>query len=368
MKKIIFSLVLLILVIHVNCSRQQNNSNIGLIQQLTGQMSKYGKTQVAAVKAMTDILNNEQKYENLLQIKLSVDDDKLQPSEGARIIQRMIDIDEVIAVIGAQGSSVTLSMAPIAEKNKVILISGASGSPKISEAGDYIFRTCPSDIYEGEYTAKIYSDMYKGKSIAILYINNDYGLGLKNAFLNKLTHKPSKILELPFVQGSNDFRSFINKIKAEKIEVVYLVGYEEMITIYKQAKQYGLKVNWMGNNQLNDQTMVDKIGTNADGTVFPGHQYELDSIKIKHSYFYKKYLELSKGEELDVFAAYAVDALLVIDYALKEGAKNGTEIKNILYKIKDFDGITGKFSFDSNGDAIRELTLYKIQNGKIIKI
>ena len=170
---------------------------------------------------------------------------------------------------------------------------------------------------------------------------------------------------MAFEQGANDFRIQLSKIKQEKIKVVYLVGYEEMITIFKQAKEYGLRCAWLGTNQLNDQTMIDKMGNTADGTIFPGQLYDVKDVEKGYPDFYKKYLEYSKGVDLDIFAAYAADALIVINDALMTGAKNGTDIKNYLLKVKNFKGVTGDFSFNSNGDAIRELALYQIINGKM---
>jgi len=345
----------------------QKEIKIGTIQQLTGQMAKYGKTHVAAVSAMLETINKERLEKKLPTIKLLTEDDQLQPSKGVSIIQKMITVDKVVAVLGAQGSSVTLAMAPIAEQSQVVLISGASGSPKITEAGDYIFRTCPSDVYEAEFTAKVYESLYKDKPLAIMYINNDYGIGLKDAFLRSLTSKPSVTLDLAFQQGTSDFRNLFTKIRNAKVTVIYLIGYEEMITIYKQAKEFGIKCNWLGNNQLNDQSIIDKMGTTADGTIFPGHKFKIDSIKLKYPEFYKKFLELSGGEELDVFAAYGVDALMVIIDALINGAKTGKEIKDELYKMKEIHGLTGKFSFNEKGDAVRELALYQIKNAKIEK-
>ena len=363
MKKFSLTLVLISLA-YYGCNTNKSN-NIGAIQQLTGQMSKYGKTQVAAVNAMKDVINTQRQKEGLPLLNTVSEDDKLEPQEGVKIINKMITVDKIVAAIGAQGSSVTLAMAPIAEQNKVVLISGASGTPKISNAGDYVFRTCPSDIYEGEFIAKVYDKLYPKKSIAILYINNDYGIGLRDAFKNKLVNKPAEIIDLAFEQGSRDFRNQISKINQQKIEVVYLVGYEEMITAFKQAKEFGLKCAWLGNNQLNDQTMINKMGTTADGTIFPGHIYSINEVKKKLPEFYKKYLVYSKGEELDVFAAYAADALMAINQALLNGATDGLGIKKELYKLKDFEGVTGKFSFDNNGDAIRTLALYQIKEGKM---
>ncbi|MFC1565135.1 ABC transporter substrate-binding protein [candidate division KSB1 bacterium] len=367
MKRKIIILSFLLIIFLVYCTTTDDIITIGSIQQLTGLMGKYGKTTMAAVTAQMELINEDRINKGLPEIRVIFEDDQLQPSVGVAAIRKLIDIDGAIAVLGAHGSSVTQAMAPIAESNQVILMSGASGSPAISDAGDYIFRTCPSDFLEGSMMAQYYNENHPGKSLGIIYINNDYGLGLKNVFNEKTDPKPAKVVELPYTQGAVDFRSHLTRIKQENIEVVYIVGYEEMITIYKQATELALKCIWLGNNQLNDQSLIDRMGTTADGTVFPGHKFELEEIKSRNSRFYQRYLELSEGEELDVFAAYGVEALQIINYVMLEGASTGVEIKEALYNISQFEGLNGTFHFDEHGDAIRILALYIIQNGQIVK-
>ena len=315
-----------------------------------------------------EIINGQRIKDGQNQIILKTYDDKLDPKTGVSCINQAISIDKSIAVIGALGSSVTMAMAPIAEKNKVVLISPASGAPDISTAGVYIFRTCPSDIYEAEVISKYYQEKDNAKSLAILYINNDYGLGLKDGFLNSLKSGKENVLTLAFKQGESDFRNMLLKIKSEGIQVVYVVGYEEMVAIFNQAKEMNLSCKWLGNNQMNDLAMLKKIGIAADGAIFPGHQYDIEKIKAENPEFFKLYMQKSNNVELDVFAAYGVDALLLIDYALKHGAKTGEDIQKAINNIKDFKGFTGTFSFDKNGDPIRELALYEVKNAQMVKI
>lgn len=356
--------ILIFILIFSNCS-QHRNIKIGSVQVLTGQMSKYGKTLEAALSAYIDVNKELRREKGLPEIEIITMDSRLEPKTGVSDINQLITVYHVPAVIGALGSSVTLAMAPIAEENKVVLISPASGSPEISGAGKYIFRTCPSDIYEAEFIARYYEKEFSENSLAILYINNDYGVGLKNGFLKTVQNKSLKPLFLSFEQGQNNFRNQLLRIKNDSIKVVYLIGYEEMITIFKQAKEMDVTVNWIGNNQLNDQSMIDKMGNTANGTIFPGHEYELSKIKKEHPEFYTKYLEQSNGQDLDVFAAYGVDALMLIEAAIDNGAKTGTEIKDYLDHIKEFNGLTGTFSFNTDGDPIRTLILYQIMDGKI---
>jgi len=329
-------------------------------------MAKYGRTHQAAVTAEMEQINRTHLTKGLPNVEVVFEDDQLQPAKGVAALRKLIDVDHVPAVIGAQGSSVTLAMAPIAQASKVVLISGASGSPKISSAGEYIFRTCPSDLLEGAIMAEFYLAHFAGKPMAIVYINNDYGQGLKKAFTDRLGASAPKILALAYNQGDVDFRTQLTRIRQEGMRVVYLIGYEDMVNVYRQAKELGIVCQWLGNNQLNDQSLIDKMGATADGTVFPGHKFMLEEIKKAQPEFYRRYLQLSKGVELDVFAAYGVEALQVIDFALSKGARTGPEIKDVLSKLDEFHGLNGDFHFDQNGDAVRSLSLYQIRNGKIV--
>ena len=365
MKKNFICLSLIFFVLF-SCEKK-NTIEIGSIQQLTGQMSKYGKTLQAAVLAETDIINAERKQKNLPLINITSEDDKLDPKTGVNALRQLIQTKKIQICFGAQSSSVTLAMAPAANQNKVVLISSASGSPEISKAGEYVFRTCPSDVYEAAICAEYFNSHYRDKSLAIVHTNNDYGVGLKDAFLRKIV-QPEKATVFPFQQGQTDFRTILSRINQQKIEVVYLIGYEEMIAVFKQATELGLTCQWLGNNQMNDPDMVSKFDKSANGTVFPGHQYDLDKIKSSRPDFYEKYMKYSGGVDLDVFAAYGVDALIAVNKAMLNGAKTGEQIKNELYKMKDIQGFTGVFCFDENGDPVKTIELYKIENGEIVKL
>ena len=362
----LFILLTLVQTFLVSCNNDKKNKiEIGSIQQLTGQMSKYGKTLQAALLAKTDIINEERKQNNLPLISITFEDDKLDPKTGVNALRQLIQTKKIQICFGAQSSSVTLAMASVANQEKVVLISSASGSPEVSRSGEYVFRTCPSDVYEASICADYYNSNFSNTSLAIIHINNDYGAGLKEAFLKNINN-PEKINVFPFQQGQSDFKTILSRIKQQQTDVVYLIGYEEMIAVFKQATELDLTCQWLGNNQMNDPDMVKKFEKSSNGTVFPGHQYDLDEIKSTHADFYAKYLKYSGDVDLDVFAAYGVDALIAVNQALINGAKNGEEIKNELYKMKAIQGVTGVFSFDENGDPVKTVNLYKIENGEIV--
>jgi len=127
----------------------------------------------------------------------------------------------------------------------------------------------------------------------------------------------------------------------------------------------GLKVNWIGAAQMGNQSLVDKLGTTADGVIFPSWEMNLDSIKTNNAEFYSLFQKYSNNADLDPFAANAVDALSILNSIIKNKALTGEEIKNELYKMKNFNGITGVLSFDKNGDVQKKISIKTIRNGKI---
>jgi branched-chain amino acid transport system substrate-binding protein len=223
-----------------------------------------------------------------------------------------------------------------------------------------------SGAVEATVSADLYRRYYDGKKLAVLHINNEYGQSLKKVFLASL-QQPG-ILELPYGDKDTDFRTYLTKIKDAGVQVVYIVGYNEMVHIFRQAGEQGLDVQWIGAAQIGNQSIVEKLGTTADGIVFPSWEMNLDEIRSGNQQFYSLFLKGSGNTPLDPFAANAVDALNLLDSIIGPKPLAGEEIKNSLYKISGFRGLTGKLSFDTNGDVQRKLAVRTIRNGKVVSL
>ena len=351
----------------VACVRDNNNSiKIGVIFPMTGKMSKYGKTSEAALTSMLDILNSERIIKGMPKLELIVEDNQCMPKAGLNAAIKLVEQDKVDLIIGAMASSITLAIAPYCESKKVLYISPGSSSPSITHAGDYIFRTVLSDTYESKVISNVYNEKFNGKKLAIMYINNDFGVNLKTEFIKNTKIDPKDLLQVGYNDDVIDFKTYLNKIKSSNVEVVYLVAYEEMIKVFQQAFDMGLNVQWLSTNQLNDQSLIDRIGKPVEGTIFPAWQFSAEKIKEKYPEFYKNYLLKSGNLDLDVFAANSVDALLIYNSLLKDRNYEIDSIKNAIYCINNFEGLTGSFSFDENGDVNKKLNLCQIRDSKIV--
>jgi branched-chain amino acid transport system substrate-binding protein len=338
---------------------------VGVILPLSGDLAKYGKTSRTAIELANEEINSKAGT-NSVRLEIVFEDDALNPSIGVSAAKKLIETDKVVAILGPLASSVTLAVAPSAEKSRVVLLSPGSSAPKLSDAGDYIFRNALSDIYEGTEMAKFAFNTLNLRKVAILYINNDFGIGLRDVFRKEFEELRGAVISIQaFSQGSRDHRAQLSKLIADGPEATYLVGYDEMISIFKQSKELGFRTRWLATTFLNDQDLVTKTGGAADGTVFASWDYSPDSQDPKVKQFAEKIRERTGGLEADVFAANAYDAVYLLYEAIKRKGSTSEQIRDGLYSIQGFEGVTGKTSFDRNGDVIKPIRIKTIVNGKI---
>jgi len=202
----VFSIIILSLVFLVGCvKKEEKEIKIGSIGPLTGAAASYGEKMTRAIDlAINEI--NEKGGINGKKVVVKHEDDKLEAKDGVSAFQKLVSADKAVAIIGAAGSSVTLAISPVAESNKVVLITPISSAVAISKAGDFVFRICPSDALQGKIVAKWVIE--KGfKNAAILYLNNDYGTGLKDGFKEEYAKLGGQVvIEEAFEKGATDFR------------------------------------------------------------------------------------------------------------------------------------------------------------------
>ena len=356
----------IIVVCFTGCQKDSNDIKIGAILPLTGDAAKYGDI----AKKSFDMAVNEVNASDGIKgkkIKIIYEDSQGNPQLGVSAVQKLISTDRVISIMGDLFSSVTLAIAPIVEKNKIVLLSPASSAPKITEAGDYIFRNCPSDVYEGNVMANYAYDKLNMKKVALLYVNNEYGIGIKDVFKESFSKKGGTIIdEESFEQNTTDFRTQLAKIKQSNPEAVYLVGYKEMGYILKQAKEMKIRPQFLSTVMFEDPDILKIAQEGADNVIYSASSFDTknDDNPIVQSFvksFNDKY-----GQMPDIFAGLSYDAMKIMIIAIEQGGNTSEGIKKALYNIKNYQGVTGEVSFDSNGDAILTPVIKKVENGKFV--
>lgn len=330
---------------------------IGFLAPLTGEASSYG---IAAKKgfdlALQD-LNNEIMG---MRVKAIYEDGKCEGKEAVNGAQKLISIDGVIAIIGELCSSATLAVAPIANRNKVILISPASTSPEITKSGDFVFRTVPSDSMQGKFGAELVKDLGFNR-LAILYSNEDYGIGFKNVLEKEFEKINGKVVASEaFERKASDFKSQLTKIKAKNPDSIYIISNDPRASsiILKQIKELGIESQLFGSEGLKSKDILESAGEAAEGLI-------LSSVSFGNFEFFEKFRE-KYGEDPGPFSAQSYDALISLSKAIEKANSLNTEkIKNALYNV-EFEGFSGKIKFDENGDISGNYEVFKVINGEFV--
>lgn len=349
----------------LSCKKEPEEIKIGSVLPLTGDAAKYGASAKKAIDLAVQEINLAGGIKGS-KIIVIYEDDQASPDKGVSAFQKLITVDKVPVVIGAMPSSVTLAMAPIAEKNKVVLFSPASSNPKVTEAGDYIFRNDVSDVFEGVKMAEEVWERLGLKKVAVLYINNDYGAGIKDVFIRRFEELGGKIVDVEtFEQGATDFRTQLTKIKQSNPEASYIVGYKEQIQILKQYKELAIKAQILATIMLEDPEIIQKVGDAAEGAIYTYRAYDPQSGQKEVTEFVENF-KTKYGIEPDNWAAQCYDALKIVVLAIKRGGYTSEGIKNSLYRIRDFPGVSGLTTFDENGDVIKPIILKTVKDGKFV--
>lgn len=361
----ILAVIAYIAFFHVQNGDEKEVIKVGVIFPLTGDRSAYGLSMKNAVElAMSEI--NDNYLIGTQQIEVIFEDTRGLPKECITAFEKLTTTNKVSVVIGPMSSSEMLSIAPIAEREQVVLMSPSASSPAITDAGDFIFRIAPSDSYEGIMIAKFVIEQLKLSRIGILFNNSEYGIGIVNKFTDKFTFSGGTVLiSESYSESTLDYRTQLNKIKRTNPEAIYFVGYKELGKIIKQAKELGIGTQYLSVSLFEDPDILTTAGQAAEGVIFPSISFDIRSDDDRANNFVDSYTA-KFGNKPDAFAASAYDAAYITAKAIRGGGNDATKIKNALYTIKDFNGLLGNFGFDSNGDVILPLRLKKVEKGIFI--
>ncbi len=350
-KKIILGISLLFLSISLVYADGHEKIKVGLMLPLTGDAAAYG---IGAKKGV-DLAFDNLKVKG---VELVVEDSGCDGKTAVNAINKLINVEKVVAIIGELCSSATLAVAPIAEKSKVVLISPASTSPVIADAGDYIFRTVPSDAKQGVFAANLMKK--EGvKKLAVLYPNEDYGKGFNGVLKKSFKGGGAKIVaDESFERGSTDLRTQLTKIRAKKPDALFLISNSPnaAIAALRQIRELNLKVRLFGSEGLKSKSI--STATGADGLIITSVSPGTAAFNTSHE---KKF-----GEAAGPFSAQAYDAYESIARAIEGGAKTGQEVKNALYKL-NFNGAAGKVKFDKKGEVGANYGIYVVRNGEFVE-
>ncbi|PMQ00913.1 MAG: ethanolamine utilization protein EutJ [Dictyoglomus sp. NZ13-RE01] len=362
--RVVFSIALLLSLLMLPI-QAAGTIKVGAIFPITGPIATFGISSANGVKMAFDEVNAKGGVLGQ-KIELILEDDQYKAEEVANAAKKLIERDKVIAIIGEVASSMSLVLAPICQAAKVIMITPTSTNPKVTLVGDYIFRACFIDDFQGTVMANyVYKNMNKKTAAMFVAVTSDYSKGLAQFFKESFTKLGGKIVaEEYYSEGDSDFRAQLTKIKAANPEFVYLPGYYSDIgPILLQARELGITVPFGGGDGWDSPKLVETAGKAAEGCVFSNH-YSPESTDPKVKLFVKNYKERFK-ETPDALAALSYDAaMLLVDAIKRAQSTDPTKIRDALARTKIFTGVTGSMVFDKNRNPIKSAVIIEIKGGK----
>jgi branched-chain amino acid transport system substrate-binding protein len=338
---------------------------IGHYASMTGSTAHFGQDTDRGVRLAIDEANAKG---GVLGKKLRVVtlDTRGDSAEAANAVNRLIDVEKVTALLGEVASSLSLAGGRVAQRRKIPMISPTSTNPKVTEVGDYIFRVCFIDPFQGKVMATFARQNLKLDKVAILRdVKNDYSIGLADAFQKSFTALGGTILvEQSYSQGDTDFSAQVTAIRGTAAQAIFVPGYySEVGSIARTADRLGLKVPLLGGDGW-DSPDLFKIGGDAiNGSYFSDH-FAPDLATEQAKQFVAKFTA-KYGVAPSGLGALGYEAAEVLVDAIRRAGKDDPRaIRDAIAQTKDFQGVTGKITMDSQRNPQKSAVVLKIEGGK----
>jgi branched-chain amino acid transport system substrate-binding protein len=309
-------------------------------------------------------------------IELIVENEKDSPTEAVNAVKKLIEVDKVAAIIGPMTSGDMMAAGKIANDAKVVDLSPTATTPKLSGMGPYLYRGCSRIDKQAEVLTNYVAKNWKPKTVAIFFSNEPYGKGCAGLFSKFFEKHGIKVVATEsFMRGSRDFKPQLTKIKAANPDILFIPGYTpETAPAAAQARQLGMNQKILGVYGDMNPGYIKLAGKAAEGHVIGG-EYDENYNTPKNQAFKKSYEALVKKNNDPyniMFAALHYDAASMILDGMKKDGPTSEGVKKYLDNVKDFDGVTGKLSFNKEHDVQRAGTegvyILEVKGGKYVVV
>lgn len=339
---------------------------IGTVTTNSGTAAAYGEAEVKGFELAVSEINAKGGI-NGKKVKLESMDDKGDATEASNAYNKLAGDNNVLAVAGPTISATTAAVAPLADQSKLVTIAPAATSDSI-ETGNYLFRTCFKDSYQGEVAARFAAENLKVKKVAVLYGTGDpYSSGVGEAFAKAAEKLGLEVVDKESSSSADDteYSAQLQKIQASGAELLYAPYYYSVAGPYiiPQARSVGFEGYVMGPDGYDGLKLTgDKSQYNK--TYYTTHYSADDNTNTKVQDFIKSYKSKNNAEP-NTFAALGYDTIYLIKQAIEKAGENATreDVRNAVAGMT-FDGVTGKFTMDKSGSPTKSVTVLEMKDGK----
>lgn len=336
---------------------------VGFNFENTGSVAAYGSVeQKGALLAVEEI--NEAGGVDGKQIEVISKDNKSETQEAASVSTNLAIQQQVNAIVGPATSGATAAAIPKATIAGVPVISPSATQDGLTAGQDFLFVGTFQDSYQGRIIAKYVSDNLNAKKVALFTDNSsDYAKGISKSF--KEAYGGDIVIEETFIAGDTDFQAALTKMKGKDFDAMVLSGYyTEAGKIVNQMRGMGLNQPVVGGDGLNSEEFVQQATAEKANDIYFVSGFSSTVKTNDEAESFKKAYKERFNEEPSTFSALAYDSMKMMAKAM-EGAENSIQIRDNLTKIKDYEGVTGKTSFDADHNTTKSAFMMTMQNGKV---
>ncbi len=363
LRSLAVSTLLALAALGVGPSLRAQDIVVGEFASLTGSEATFGVNSNNGVQLAVDEINAAGGLLGGRKVKVIVEDDQSKAGQPAAAVKKLIANDKVVAVIGEIASSRSLEAAPICQEAKIPMISPGATNPTVTEKGDYIFRVCFIDPFQGTVMAKFALENLKAKKVAVLTdVKTDYSKGLAQFFQDYFKNHGGEIVtERSYNGGDKDFRAQLTAVKSANPDAIFVPGYyTEVGLIARQARSLGIKAPLLGGDGWDSPKLIEIAGTALEGCYYSTH-FSVEDKSPKVQDFVKKYQAKYKAMP-DGMAPLGYDAMTILADAIKAaGSTEGAKVREELTKIKDYEAVTGKITIDPKRNATKSAVVLQVQ-------
>ena len=378
MKNFLLAFSLIFSIVFTSCVQKGGDTNtsggggatgdtikVGVYGDLTGPTSSFGQSTKNGIQLAVDEINAAGGVAGK-KLELVVEDDQGRPEQAKTVVSKLINQDKVQALLGEVASTNSLAAAPVAQEAKIPMITPSSTNPKVTEVGNYIFRVCFIDPFQGSVMAKFAANTLNAKTAAILGdVNSDYSKGLTDVFEQEFTKLGGKVVtKEAYTQQDPDFKGQLTKIRNLNPDVIYIPGYYGQVGIIaRQARELGMNMPLLGGDGW-DSPDLWKLGGTALQNAYISNHYSADNPAPEIQNFVKNYTA-KFGTAPDSLAALAYDSAKVLADAIKRaGGSEPQKLRDAIAATQNFDGVTGKITINDQRNAVKPAVVLALNPGK----
>ena len=344
----------------------QGPVKIGVYLPLTGQNAFGGQLELDGVrlahKEMPKVLGRD--------VELVVVDNKSDKVEAGNAVKRLIERDNVSAIIGTYGSSLALAGGEVAEKGKTPAVGTSCTNPLVTMGKKYYFRVCYIDPWQGAAAATyVYNNLGFKKAGILMDMTNDYAVGLASFFKRSFKKLGGEIVaDLKYSSGDQDFTAQLTELIKQKPDVVFMPAYfAEGAIIMKQARELGAKFRLMGADAMDNPDTVKLGGKAVEGflhTTFP-YDAKMPNMSAEAKKFTEVWYAANPGKDPNVNAALGYNAYyLILDAITRANSDKPQAITEALAKTKNLSTPLGSLSINATHDAEMPVGIIEYRNGQ----